>query len=333
MTVRRFLNTHYTLPGPDSNGWYRANEFIITAKDGYKISLENLDDSDWTNSLAYTDDTASGSVAFYVRDIQTNEISVSKTENYKLDKTAPEGEIRIKENSFKTFLNTISFGLFFKDTVDVSIKGTDKTSGVAKIEYQKVVQESGYDLNGAWTSDDGFSVPANEKFIVYAKITDNAGNCIIINSNGVVVYTNSSAVTMEISHVKFSGDKSADVTLNGNTINDITNGAYTLSVGTDYTISGGTITFKAAYLDSLDTGNYTLTISYNPLGFAYAAGESPDTTSIALTVAGASQTTNAAFASTDDDGIIWPWFILIAISVLGIAGITLARKRKLFGGK
>jgi len=218
MTVRRFLNTHYTLPGPDSNGWYRANEFIITAKDGYKISLENLDDSDWTNSLAYTDDTASGSVAFYVRDIQTNEISVSKTENYKLDKTAPEDEIRIKENSFKTFLNTISFGLFFKDTVDVSI--------------------------------------------------------------------------------------------------DIMNGAYTLSEGTDYTISGGTITFKAA-------GNYTLTISYNPMGLAYAAGESPDTTSIALTVADASQTTNAAFASTDDDGIIWTWFIFIHFDRINYIGMRL----------
>lgn len=41
--------------------------------------------------------------------------------------------------------------------------------------------------NGTWTTGTSFNVAPDEKFIVYAKITDNAGNVTIINSNGVVV--------------------------------------------------------------------------------------------------------------------------------------------------
>ena len=48
---------------------------------------------------------------------------------------------------------------------------------------------------------------------------------------------------------------------------------------------------------------------------------------------GTSKTTGTTAPSTGDSSNLWLWIALIGISVLGIAGITLTRKRKLFGGK
>ncbi len=51
-----------------------------------------------------------------------------------LDITAPDGDIKIKENSVKKFINAVSFGLFFKENVDVTINASDAGSGVKSIE-------------------------------------------------------------------------------------------------------------------------------------------------------------------------------------------------------
>jgi len=327
-------DTHYTLSVPDGTGeWYKAADFVITATSGYKVSLGNADGSDWSNSLTCSNETADGSVTFYVRNTTTNEISVAKTESYKIDKTAPEGDIKIKANSIKSFRNTITFQLFFKDTADVEIIRTDTTSGVASIEYQKVASESEYGPEGEWTTGDSFSVTANEIFIVYAKITDNAGNVTIINSDGVVVYTDSVQDTAAIRFTKTSTtDVTAGVTLNGNTVNEIKNGAYTLVKNTDYTVAtDGTITFKASYLDTLAADDYTLTISYNPMGIAYVANENneaPDETEIALTVVKEEGTHQTRPNSTGDNSNMLLWLLLGGASSLTVLGLTVKRRKR-----
>ena len=50
------------------------------------------------------------------------------------------------------------------------------------------------------------------------------------------------------------------ITLNGNTVKDVKLGAVTLKKGTDYTVSGNSVTFKADYLDSLNAGKHIFTI-------------------------------------------------------------------------
>ena len=214
------------------------------------------------------------------------------------DVTPPTGEIAIKTSSWTTFWNTVTFGLFFKNTVDVDIASDDGSgSGVAAVEYF-LTDEDLPDTTDwteiAWEAGASTGVPANWKGIVYARITDNAGNETVIRSDGVVVYTDSAQDTASISFAKDgTSDVTANGTLNGNTIEKIMNGAATLVNGTDYTVSGGAITFKASYLDTLAVAGYTLTVHYNPLGEAYVAGggnEAPATTAIALTVTKAAPT-------------------------------------------
>jgi hypothetical protein len=156
-------------------------------------------------------------------------------------------------------------------------------SGVKTIEYQKVASESAYNPNGTWSPySDKFSVSPNEKFVVYAKITDNAGNETIINSNGVVVYTDSAlgATTAYFDKDTTSqGYKDIPVTmnLNSNTLNEIKNGQYTLVKDTDYILSGNTVTLKKEYLETAVNGSATLTFSFNPMSEVFGNGDTPQT--------------------------------------------------------
>lgn len=53
------------------------------------------------------------------------------------------------------------------------------------------------------------------------------------------------------------------MTLNGNTLNGIKNGSVTLRRGTDYTVSGNTVTILKSYLDALEIGTVSLTFDFS----------------------------------------------------------------------
>ncbi|MDR3304676.1 MAG: YDG domain-containing protein [Clostridiales Family XIII bacterium] len=320
-------DTHYTITGilPDgtsaslpANGWSKG-EVVITAASGYQVSLTNTDGGTWSDALpGYTAETAGGAPQFYVRRtgeatgagggaIAQNEISTQKTEAYKIDLTAPTGTVTVKDNAFTEFLNTITFGLFFKSTVTAAISGADAAgsanSGIPAggIAYKKANANNAYANEAAaiadaagWTAGTSFSMlPADKgKYVVYGRITDTAGNTTVINSDGVVVYADSAQSTASIGFTKASGEnKEAAVTLNGNTVKGITNSnGDTLTPGSHYSVSDtGIITFRSAYLDTLAAGGYTLTVSYYPQGVGTAAApgsgsDAPAVTAIALTV-------------------------------------------------
>ena len=60
-----------------------------------------------------------------------------------------------------------------------------------------------------------------------------------------------------------SADFSITVDLEGFNPQNIKNGAYTLQYGTDYTITGNVVTFKAAYLNSLAVGTHSITLVFD----------------------------------------------------------------------
>lgn len=106
------------------------------------------------------------------------------------DITAPEIEIKVKDNSFKSFINNISFGLFFKDTVDVNITAQDAESGIEKVEYIKTnipISESDIALQTEWISGEKLTVLDDEEFIIYVKATDKQGNISYAGTDGMVV--------------------------------------------------------------------------------------------------------------------------------------------------
>ena len=115
--------------------------------------------------------------------------SITITAQWK-DSEKPTGEIKIGENGWKSFLNTITFGLFFKDTQTVTVTATDNSGETVTIEYllsEKALAES--ELAGmtftAYSAP--FSINPDNEYVIYAKLTDTSGNVAYINTNGIVL--------------------------------------------------------------------------------------------------------------------------------------------------
>ncbi len=106
------------------------------------------------------------------------------------DNEKPTGEIKINENSWKTLLNNITFGLFFEDTQTVTVNASDTGSGIKTVEYLLSDKEFNIaELDGmafiAYTAP--FTIDPDNEYIIYVRLTDKAGNTDYICSDGIVL--------------------------------------------------------------------------------------------------------------------------------------------------
>ena len=115
--------------------------------------------------------------------------SMTVTAQWK-DSEKPTGEIKINENSWKAFLNNITFGLFFKDTQTVTITAADNSGETVTVEYLLSAKElTKAELDGmaftAYTAP--FGIDPDNEYIIYVRLTDKAGNTDYICSDGIVL--------------------------------------------------------------------------------------------------------------------------------------------------
>ena len=114
------------------------------------------------------------------------------------DSEKPTGEIKISENSWKAFLNNITFGLFFKDTQTVTINAADNSGESVTVEYLLSNKElTKTELDGmtftAYTAP--FGIDPDNEYIIYVRLTDKAGNTDYICSDGIVLDGTSPVIT------------------------------------------------------------------------------------------------------------------------------------------
>lgn len=213
------------------------------------------------------------------------------------DNVAPEAEYQIDTNGFKKFINTITFGKFCKDYKTVTITYTDATSGIATKQYyisDKEIKDASTTITEWKDYTEPITLEPTGTYFIYVKAVDNAGNTVVANSEGIVIYKDSVADTTPLSYpYKESSDKEVKISLNGNTIEKIVNGSYTLVENTDYTVQTvegvATVTLKKSYLDTLKVSDtpYSLVVSFYPQGVKAEIPEGsnkPSTATIELTV-------------------------------------------------
>ena len=281
------------------NDWY-ISPVKLVPDSGYQIST---DKTDWKDSLGDYTDQGEQSAGYYLKETATGAVTDKKTVTFKIDTGMPSGSIRIGENTFDSSLKDITYGYWFKDNVSVDITGADSASGIASVEYQAVSAEESYDANGTWlpwNAEEKLSLTESGRYVVYARVTDKAGNQTIINSDGVVVFKDSVVVDSSIDYTRTTkASVDAKVKLNGNTIASVRNGETTLTEGKDYTVSADRITFSGEYLDTLEAGTYKLTVAYHPQGVTeYKGGDKPADSQIAVNVS--RQTANVKITGTLD---------------------------------
>ena len=220
--------------GVNSHDWINT-DFVITAKEGYKLSLTDTANGEWVDSLTASDETGNGKLTFFVKNTETGVISAAVTENYKIDKTAPTGEVKLNERTaFQKFINTITFGLFFKDDVHVKLTAKDEASGVKSVMYFKsdrILTDEEVRAITDWTDNSDFDIEAKDmdKFVIYVRIEDNAGNVTLIGSDGATFDTTAPEIVgvengktyYVTKKVAIDDENLASVTLNGETVEEV----------------------------------------------------------------------------------------------------------------
>lgn len=168
-------NGSVTLTYATGMGYTETPDFAIKVN-GEAVTSLNVDTS--TNKKTYT-----------INNIQNDiDITVGGVE----DTTAPEGEIKVSTNRWKKFVNTVTLGIFFKKEQTVTITSQDKGSGMDSTKYY--ISNKALDLqyveeldDSAWKTYKEFNIKPNGKYIIYAKLTDKAGNINYISTDGMVI--------------------------------------------------------------------------------------------------------------------------------------------------
>lgn len=157
------------------------------------------------------------------------------------DITAPDTEIKVSNKIWKSILNKITFGLFFKETQKAEITATDEGSGVNKYYYY--VDKSGSEKSLTekqlqavdWKEGESVTFSEDSNYVIYAKVTDKAGNIKYVSTDGIVIDTIAPQVSGVESNQTYTKTQTFTVTDNnldtvkvdGKTV-ESTNGSYTL---------------------------------------------------------------------------------------------------------
>ena len=105
------------------------------------------------------------------------------------DTEKPTGEIIIGTNKWNQFLNELTFGIFFKDTQEVTINAVDN-SGVVFVSYLVTDKElSEAELNSLVfrAYEEPFSIDPNGEYIVYVMLVDENINITYLRSDRITL--------------------------------------------------------------------------------------------------------------------------------------------------
>lgn len=215
------------------------------------------------------------------------------TDVYQTDHDMPTAEYKIGTNGFKKFINTISFGLFCKDYQTVSITASDETSGIKYIEYyisNKEITSAELETVTWKQYENGLSLAAKGTYFIYVRVADNAGNTAVYNSEGIVIFEDSTA-KVQIEYTRTTMQPvTAAIAFNGNTVNQVTYKDQILTEETDYTVNENGIVFTVEFLETLSASvnAHLVTVSYNAGGVEWneetSYGTEPTDTVIAIAV-------------------------------------------------
>ena len=151
----------------------------------------------------------------------------------------PTGEIIIGTNKWREFLNKLTFGLFFKDTQEVTINASDN-SGTVFVSYLVTNRDLSEEELGSLVYrayDEPFLIEPNGEYIVYAMLVDESMNITYLRSDRITLdnirpviggvengktYCESQTVTIDEKYID-------TVTINGTKVMLDENGGFTLS--------------------------------------------------------------------------------------------------------
>ena len=180
--VAKVTNKNATGTVGDYTAYLKNAKNWKTNGNTHTATIRFTTEADYTFNISYSDKAGNKNKAVnYGKSIAPGEFTI--------DKTAPtKADIRINNESVKA-TKGVAFEKFYRNSVTVKYSVNCDISGLDNITYQKVDDVEGYSADGSWTpyANTGVKVSPSEKFVIYFRAEDKAGNVTIINSTGIVV--------------------------------------------------------------------------------------------------------------------------------------------------
>lgn len=192
--------TKYKIQSTKNGEWYNSDIDII-AQDGYLLS--DSEDGEYVDYLTnvFKNDGIENTFTFYAKEEDSDIIRPFTISGVNIDREKPEVSISLGEKrDWNEKLYVIDSSVYNGDYVEFSILRGDSFSGVASIDYyiqyddEEIMTDEEIARFGRWNEykdDTKIRVYGDNKFVVYARVKDNAGN-ISYAHTGVVVYDKTS---------------------------------------------------------------------------------------------------------------------------------------------
>ena len=220
---------------------WEINQYTITVKPENGKADITITQDYGTNITSPADPTREGYTFIgWDREIPTTMPAENITLKAKWkDIEKPTGEIIIGTNKWHSFLNKLTFGLFFKDTQEVTINASDN-SGTVFVSYLVTNRDLSETELGSLVYnayDEPFLIEPNGEYIVYAMLVDESMNITYLRSDRITLdnirpviggiengktYCEAQTVTIDEKYID-------TVTVNGTKVTLNENGGFTLS--------------------------------------------------------------------------------------------------------
>lgn len=248
----------YTIEIPHEHSFANAKWKHDGTKHWKECTNENCDKSE--GYISYKSEHSGGTASYFKKAVCSD--CGAEYGELATDTTLPTGEINVKDNIWNSFLNTITFGKYFKETQKVTIAGTDDSYKAEGFDSSKNVKVSYLLVSGsdakAYTTKaladkysakefkeytESFNINPDDKYVVFARIEDHARNVTFVSSDGMIVDATAPTVNGLENNKTYCGDVKFTVTDEHldkvtDTIGEETktleavDGEYTLSAGT-----------------------------------------------------------------------------------------------------
>lgn len=138
---------------------------------------------------------------------------------FTVDGDAPTASISIDvNNTWDKLLSTLTFGIWKNYSITATATATDDIAGVKEIVYYKSNSDAALtegELEALYEAgefiDNTYTVSVDEKFTVYARITDKAGNTRYVSTDGLIYDLSKSSIALNPDAANANGFYNEDV--------------------------------------------------------------------------------------------------------------------------
>ncbi len=174
---------------PTADGWH-GSSVTLKAPEGCFINTKNTEDFGTATTITVELKNGANTIVYYLR--RGNGKIVERKIQLNADQTVPSGSVSVGSVISSQAVTNVTFDLYFGTTQIIRIQAQDGQSGMKSIEYLVATQAMTEEalksaVWTAWDTSTPVSMENDGSYIVYAKLTDNAGNTSIINTNGFVI--------------------------------------------------------------------------------------------------------------------------------------------------